>query len=119
MVFPEPEEEKDDVDFAQIFFIVIFTMMAFAFVPAAWIMFVVREKDTKCKHQQVRRWVWFDHGRLHEDLDWVGKSRCLGRLCLGPGWEGNCGAVLPEPKRAWFMLLDVTVVGRREKSWVI
>jgi len=26
-------------------------------VPAAWIMYIVREKDTKCKYQQVRHWV--------------------------------------------------------------
>lgn len=48
-------EEDVIVDFAQTFFIIIFTIMAFSFVPAAWIMYIVREKDTKCKHQQVSR----------------------------------------------------------------
>ncbi|CAM9598046.1 unnamed protein product, partial [Hapterophycus canaliculatus] len=37
----------------QTFFIIVFTIMAFSFVPAGWIMYVVREKDTKCKHQQI------------------------------------------------------------------
>lgn len=31
----------------------IFVLIAFSFVPAAWISFIVREKETKCKHQQV------------------------------------------------------------------
>ena len=51
---PETEEEDDFLDFVQTFFITVFTILAFAFVPAAWIMFIVREKETKCKHQQVR-----------------------------------------------------------------
>ncbi len=53
-IFPGTEEVEDGIDFAEAFFIIIFTIMAFAFVPAAWIMYIVREKDTKCKHQQVR-----------------------------------------------------------------
>lgn len=35
------------------FFTTIFVLLAFSFVPAAWIAYVVREKETKCKHQQV------------------------------------------------------------------
>lgn len=31
----------------------VFMMIAFCFVPAAWISYVVREKENKCKHQQV------------------------------------------------------------------
>lgn len=31
----------------------LFILIAFSFVPAAWITYVVREKETKCKHQQV------------------------------------------------------------------
>lgn len=44
---------EEEVDATESFFIVIFTIMAFSFVPAGWIMYIVREKDTKCKHQQV------------------------------------------------------------------
>ncbi len=36
------------------FNVALFMLIAFSFVPAAWISFVVREKETKCKHQQVR-----------------------------------------------------------------
>ena len=50
----ETDEEESFVDATQTFFIILFTIMAFAFVPAAWIMYIVREKDTKCKHQQVK-----------------------------------------------------------------
>lgn len=50
----ETAEVDEEVDFVQTFFIIMFTIMAFSFVPAAWIMYIVREKDTKCKHQQVR-----------------------------------------------------------------
>lgn len=49
----ETVDEEVEVDAVQTFFITMFTIMAFAFVPAAWIMYIVREKDTKCKHQQV------------------------------------------------------------------
>lgn len=31
-----------------------FILIAFSFIPAAWAAFIVREKETKCKHQQVR-----------------------------------------------------------------
>ncbi len=55
MALPETAGAGEDADAGQTFFIIIFTMMAFAFVPAAWIMYIVREKDNKCKHQQVRR----------------------------------------------------------------
>lgn len=51
----ETADVEEDVDAIKTFFIIVFTIMAFSFVPAGWIMFVVREKDTKCKHQQVRR----------------------------------------------------------------
>lgn len=44
------------VDFVQTLLIILFTVMAFSFVPAGWIMYIVREKDTNCKHQQVRLW---------------------------------------------------------------
>lgn len=49
----ETAEDEEIVDFVQTFFIIIFTILAFSFVPAAWIMYIVREKDTMCKHQQV------------------------------------------------------------------
>lgn len=31
----------------------LFMLIAFSFVPAAWMAYIVREKETKCKHQQV------------------------------------------------------------------
>lgn len=49
----ETAEEEEQVDFIQTFYVILFTIMAFSFVPAAWIMYIVREKETKCKHQQV------------------------------------------------------------------
>ena len=30
-------------------------LIAFSFVPAAWVAYIVREKETKCKHQQVNQ----------------------------------------------------------------
>lgn len=54
-IIAETAEVEAVVDFVQTFFIIIFTIMAFSFVPAAWIMYIVREKDTKCKHQQVHQ----------------------------------------------------------------
>lgn len=53
LVSVETDSEEIVVDFFQTFFIIMFTIMAFSFIPAAWIMYIVREKDTKCKHQQV------------------------------------------------------------------
>ncbi|CAN0348380.1 unnamed protein product [Pylaiella littoralis] len=50
---PETAEEEEQVDFIQTFYVILFTIMAFSFVPAAWIMYIVREKETKCKHQQI------------------------------------------------------------------
>ncbi|CAM9259808.1 unnamed protein product [Ectocarpus sp. 4 AP-2014] len=50
---PETADVEEILDFVQTFFIIIFSIMAFSFVPAGWIMFIVREKDTKCKHQQI------------------------------------------------------------------
>lgn len=35
--------------------ITFFIMIAFSFMPSAWISYIVREKETKCKHQQVPR----------------------------------------------------------------
>lgn len=32
-----------------------FILIAFSFVPAAWMAYIVREKETKCKHQQVQQ----------------------------------------------------------------
>lgn len=39
------------------FNVILFILIAFVFVPAAWIAYVVREKETKCKHQQARTYV--------------------------------------------------------------
>lgn len=30
-----------------------YALIAFSFIPAAWMAYIVREKETKCKHQQV------------------------------------------------------------------
>ena len=35
------------------FSVVLFILIAFVFSPAAWIAYIVREKESKCKHQQV------------------------------------------------------------------
>ena len=40
---------------ADSFNVALFMLIAFSFVPAAWISFIVREKETKCKHQQVKK----------------------------------------------------------------
>lgn len=45
--------EKDIDSGFDSFSVSIFMMIAYCFVPAAWIAFIVREKETKCKHQQV------------------------------------------------------------------
>jgi hypothetical protein len=34
--------------------VVVMIMLAFAFIPAAFALFVVRERETKAKHLQVR-----------------------------------------------------------------
>lgn len=36
------------------FTVTVFIMMGFSFVSAAWIAYVVRERENKCKYQQVR-----------------------------------------------------------------
>ncbi|CAN0195773.1 unnamed protein product, partial [Hapterophycus canaliculatus] len=52
--FPRtPYEEDIDSGFNS-FNVSLFMLIAFSFVPAAWMAFIVREKETKCKHQQVR-----------------------------------------------------------------
>ncbi|CAM9216529.1 unnamed protein product, partial [Ectocarpus fasciculatus] len=35
------------------FNVTFYILIAFSFVPAAWMAYIVREKETKCKHQQV------------------------------------------------------------------
>lgn len=35
------------------FTVTVFIMMGFSFVSAAWIAYVVRERENKCKNQQV------------------------------------------------------------------
>lgn len=52
------------MDVIQTFFIILFTIMAFSFVPAAWIMYIVREKDTRCKHQQVKQYDLWSYSRV-------------------------------------------------------
>ena len=41
-------------DSSEATFPILFVLMAFAFVPTAWIAYIVREKGTKCKYQQAR-----------------------------------------------------------------
>lgn len=54
-LFPSTEtaEVEDEDDFVKTFYILIFTLLAFSFVSAGWMMYIVREKDTKCMYQQV------------------------------------------------------------------
>ena len=35
------------------FSVILFILIAFIFSPASWIAYIVREKESKCKHQQV------------------------------------------------------------------
>ncbi|CAN0551164.1 unnamed protein product, partial [Laminaria digitata] len=45
--------QNEEASFVDWFSVWVFIMIAYCFVPAAWIAFIVREKETKCKHQQV------------------------------------------------------------------
>ncbi|CAN0460759.1 unnamed protein product, partial [Ectocarpus sp. 12 AP-2014] len=45
--------EEDIASGFNSFNVSLFMLIAFSFVPAAWMAYIVREKETKCKHQQV------------------------------------------------------------------
>ncbi|CAN0021601.1 unnamed protein product [Pylaiella littoralis] len=51
--FPRTQSEKDLGSGFDSFNVSLFILIAFSFVPAAWMAFIVREKETKAKHQQV------------------------------------------------------------------
>ncbi|CAN0323074.1 unnamed protein product, partial [Laminaria digitata] len=50
---PRTSYQKDIDSGFDSFSVSVFIMIAYTFVSAAWIAFIVREKETKCKHQQV------------------------------------------------------------------
>eukprot|EP00903_Cladosiphon_okamuranus_P008962 g8576.t1 len=50
---PRTKYEKDIDSGFNSFNVVLFILFGFMFIPAAWIAYIVREKETKCKHQQV------------------------------------------------------------------
>ncbi len=51
--FSGTKYEDDIISGFDAFNVLLFMLIAFSFVPAAWIAYIVREKETKCKHQQV------------------------------------------------------------------
>ncbi|CAM9216451.1 unnamed protein product [Ectocarpus fasciculatus] len=50
---PRTTREEDIDSGFNSFNVSLFMLIAFSFVPAAWMAYIVREKETKCKHQQV------------------------------------------------------------------
>ncbi|CAM9405596.1 unnamed protein product, partial [Scytosiphon promiscuus] len=50
---PRTQYEQDIDSGFNSFNVSLFMMIAFGLVPAAWMAYIVREKETKCKHQQV------------------------------------------------------------------
>ncbi|CAM9360676.1 unnamed protein product [Chrysoparadoxa australica] len=51
--FPFTSFQQDVVDDSGTFATALFLMIGYAFIPAAWVGFVVKERETKSKHQQV------------------------------------------------------------------
>lgn len=53
MVISVTKYQEDFESSVDSFNVSLFILIALSFIPAAWMAFIVREKETKCKHQQV------------------------------------------------------------------
>lgn len=73
---------EEIVDFFEGFLVSLFIMIAFTFVPSGWISFIVREREMKCKHQQVKMMLEGKGMVLADSTSWRKSFLCVcGYFC--------------------------------------